>query len=199
MLVADLEPGDLLLIPAHWFHHVVAVTASISVNVWSLSGHARAFRSLLADAIPLYQASWPLDKLVVLLQWYVPAVIIASLRNSALCRGLFAVGSVLGDTEAGVGCADLFFWEHVDQKFSAAPRPPQQDHACSASSAKNLQSVLGDQVAAAAAVFTAMPEPVRLMYLQVWVEHLAGFAAGEKGVEHFVADCLCRDCTGKDG
>ena len=21
----------------------------------------------------------------------------------------------------------------------------------------------------------------------------------EKGVEHFVADCLCRDCTGKDG
>ena len=60
-----------------------------------------------------------------------------------------------------------------------------------------IQAVLGDQVAAKAAVFKAMPEPVRIMYLQVWVEHLAGFAAGEKGVEHFVADCLCRDCTDK--
>ena len=72
VLVADIEPGDLLLIPAHWFHFVVAVTASISVNVWSLSSHARAFSGLLSDAIPLYQASWPLDKLIVLLQWYVP-------------------------------------------------------------------------------------------------------------------------------
>ena len=30
-----LEPGQVLYLPSHWFHHVGAVDASVSVNVWT--------------------------------------------------------------------------------------------------------------------------------------------------------------------
>ena len=42
MLVADLSPGNMLLLPAGWWHEVVAVTDSVSVNVWSASSDTQA-------------------------------------------------------------------------------------------------------------------------------------------------------------
>jgi lysine-specific demethylase 8 len=33
-LETQLEPGDMLYIPIHWFHHVVSVDASVSLNYW---------------------------------------------------------------------------------------------------------------------------------------------------------------------
>jgi len=34
-VVAELRPGDLLYLPPMWFHHVIARSFSLSVNVWS--------------------------------------------------------------------------------------------------------------------------------------------------------------------
>jgi hypothetical protein len=38
LLVADLEPGDLLYIPSLWWHQARAHTTSISVNLWWVDG-----------------------------------------------------------------------------------------------------------------------------------------------------------------
>lgn len=35
LLNATLEPGDLLFVPAMWFHHVTALTPALSLNVWT--------------------------------------------------------------------------------------------------------------------------------------------------------------------
>jgi len=32
--VVDLKPGEMLSLPPYWFHHVVAIEVSISVNAW---------------------------------------------------------------------------------------------------------------------------------------------------------------------
>ena len=42
-----LKPGDLLSMPAYWFHQVRSLTSSIALNIWSLSSTA----SILQDAV----------------------------------------------------------------------------------------------------------------------------------------------------
>lgn len=32
--VVDLQPGDILFVPHHWWHYVESLTDSISINTW---------------------------------------------------------------------------------------------------------------------------------------------------------------------
>lgn len=34
-IVAEVGPGDMLVVPPFWFHHVETLSESVSVNVWS--------------------------------------------------------------------------------------------------------------------------------------------------------------------
>ncbi len=34
-VVAEVRPGDMLVVPPFWFHHVETLEESVSVNVWS--------------------------------------------------------------------------------------------------------------------------------------------------------------------
>ena len=34
-VVAEVGPGDMLVVPPFWFHHVETLAESVSVNVWS--------------------------------------------------------------------------------------------------------------------------------------------------------------------
>lgn len=73
--VADVAPGETLLLPAMWFHHVVATSASVSVNVWQLSADAIALENLLSDAVPLWQRTWPADRTLLVVQRFLKAVL----------------------------------------------------------------------------------------------------------------------------
>ena len=34
-VIAEVGPGDMLVVPPFWFHHVETLEESVSVNVWS--------------------------------------------------------------------------------------------------------------------------------------------------------------------
>jgi len=34
-VIAELGPGDMLVVPPFWFHHVETLSESVSINVWS--------------------------------------------------------------------------------------------------------------------------------------------------------------------
>ena len=44
-----LGPGDLLFVPRHWWHHVDALTHSVSVNTWI--PHPRDHRERVSEAL----------------------------------------------------------------------------------------------------------------------------------------------------
>ena len=33
--VVDVAPGNVLVVPPYWFHHVETLRESVSINVWS--------------------------------------------------------------------------------------------------------------------------------------------------------------------
>ena len=33
--MAEVGPGDMLVVPPYWFHHVETLEESVSINVWS--------------------------------------------------------------------------------------------------------------------------------------------------------------------
>ncbi len=56
-VVAALEPGDVLYLPPLWFHHVSALSPSISVSVWSPSTLTKRVHAIMEDKLP-FRAKW---------------------------------------------------------------------------------------------------------------------------------------------
>lgn len=69
-IVAELEPGDVLYLPPYWFHCVVTVTPSISINVWSDSATYRLMEEVFAAPIP-FTEKWEENKLMQSLKMFI--------------------------------------------------------------------------------------------------------------------------------
>ena len=54
-----LQPGDLLYMPPLWFHHVEAMSVSISVNVWTDSKQTEVMESVYSLPLPTSGPKWP--------------------------------------------------------------------------------------------------------------------------------------------
>ena len=84
LLAADLKPGDLLWLPAHWLHEVEAVTETISVSVVTPSAETLLLEKLaeggLASALPFLEESggteaWDGKRLGSALRVFIPALL----------------------------------------------------------------------------------------------------------------------------
>lgn len=53
VLVATLQPGELLFIPDMWYHHVTSLTPSISINVWTEVNESTSFEALFQTIDPV--------------------------------------------------------------------------------------------------------------------------------------------------
>jgi hypothetical protein len=61
-LEAVLQPGDLLYLPPLWFHHVTALTNSMSVSVWTRYQENQDMYATISGALP-FRRTWPKEKI----------------------------------------------------------------------------------------------------------------------------------------
>jgi len=57
-LEAVLGPGDLLYLPPLYWHHVVSIEASISVNVWGKSEFQKSFDNAIGSTLKAVNHEW---------------------------------------------------------------------------------------------------------------------------------------------
>jgi len=79
---ALLSPGDVLLLPAHWLHYVIALDLSFSVNLWVNSREETTVSQLLAPPHP-----WPDGLPVASEQLYVQSFLLTLLRGAVPTLG----------------------------------------------------------------------------------------------------------------
>ena len=80
-----LSPGQALYIPPYWFHCVVSLETSLSLNVWSDSLSFRLMEEVYAQPIP-FEEGWGLVTLARALQHMVEALVGSTLSLPAPAR-----------------------------------------------------------------------------------------------------------------
>ncbi|KAL5473959.1 hypothetical protein EMCRGX_G028528 [Ephydatia muelleri] len=55
--IAEVGPGDMLVVPPFWFHHVETLEESVSVNVWSNAPEFALINEIYTKALP-FEESW---------------------------------------------------------------------------------------------------------------------------------------------
>jgi hypothetical protein len=80
-LVAELQPGDLLVLPPYVFHHVTATSASVSLSVWTRTEEDDLEEQ--AEQVPLpFEADWSWETMRARAACYIASVA-AALRPGA--------------------------------------------------------------------------------------------------------------------
>ena len=70
----ELGPGEVLYIPPYWFHIVVTMETTISLNVWSNSESYLIMEEVFAAPIP-FEEDWGREKLLKALQYYIDLLV----------------------------------------------------------------------------------------------------------------------------
>jgi hypothetical protein len=192
VILADLEPGDVLALPSGWFHYVEAVTASVSgeekrchdpnplpphtsphpVNVWTES-------QAMMDMSKVFQNPLP---------WYSSFMGKEALRGRV--RTLFAL--VIPPLSVRLGYADsrAFLRKLVEQKY--APLFPQErvQAAFDCGTEVPPYRILEEHAAWMRAFFERMSAETMEVYLHVWLESIAEYTVGPENIPRFLASCL---------
>ncbi|XP_064405829.1 HSPB1-associated protein 1-like isoform X2 [Halichondria panicea] len=73
-VVAEVRPGDMLVVPPFWFHHVETLEESVSVNVWSDAPEYDLINQVYSLPIP-FEDSWSTEEKVVATKIYISMIL----------------------------------------------------------------------------------------------------------------------------
>lgn len=185
-----LGPGDVLYIPPFWFHHVVAVERSLSVNIWCDSDEYNVMEEALILPVPLEEG------------WEKAKILAGSL---IFLRGL--VGRVLFPNRAvsDPGLAvqvDAFFSSLYDQRFS--PLLPKyagepigdlerlcgKDKAIKQARFTFDYAKMGSRTERIRELYRRVSRPIQMIHLGNLVEDLVGHFFGHHAVPFYLKHCI---------
>ena len=70
----ELLPGEVLYLPPYWFHSVLTIRPSISLNVWSDSSTYQLMEEVFAAPIP-FEVKWGEEKLMRALRLFLEVLL----------------------------------------------------------------------------------------------------------------------------
>eukprot|EP00039_Didymoeca_costata_P006517 m.90993 g.90993 ORF g.90993 m.90993 type:complete len:498 (-) comp13285_c0_seq2:913-2406(-) len=189
-MIVDLSPGETLFLPAHWLHQVIALTSSISVNVWSLSNAGHIMEDIMSNPLQGlgYKHDWPTDKLLLVLQHFLPALIKIALQHTTdsktfilnLLEHKYTAQTSNHDFNTGI-----LGWMDYKSEEQSTPFP------CSVSRGRGLDEyVKGPALTTGKRFHEIEPIELAVVYLEVFVEVLSEFAVGSRDTARFLRDCL---------
>jgi len=165
-----LEPGDILFIPAYFFHNVEAVgdgNLSISVNFWSNSETYQISEEIFKLPVP-FEEHWEGELLQKALKTYLE--MIADMFGSGFRRDLLSHMRRRFNGLKGI---------EADPSFSS----------CGLFESK-LASEMQRGINSIQPLFQQLSPPIRLIYLVNYIEVLVHFVHGTENVHSFVKSCL---------
>jgi hypothetical protein len=81
-LEAVLQPGDVLYLPPLWFHHVSALTSSMSVSVWTRFPETQEMYKTVKVSLPI-RAAWSPETRLMAARIYLLALIAVAMPESS--------------------------------------------------------------------------------------------------------------------
>lgn len=68
--VVEITDGDTLYIPPYWFHSVVTMETTVSVNIWSQSEMFLVMEEIYSSPVP-FESEWSQTKLMQVLNYFI--------------------------------------------------------------------------------------------------------------------------------
>ena len=73
-IVIEVNSHQALYLPPYWFHTVVTMEPSLSINVWSNSNDYLLMEQVLKSPIP-FEAEWPMETLLAVAKLYIDIIV----------------------------------------------------------------------------------------------------------------------------
>ena len=73
-IVIDVYPGEVIYLPPYWFHNVITMEPSLSLNIWSDSNDYLLMEEILSSPIP-FEAEWGLEELMRSSKYFIEALL----------------------------------------------------------------------------------------------------------------------------
>lgn len=74
-VIIDVTPGEVLYLPPYWFHSVITVEPSLSLNIWCDSTDFTVMEDVLHSPIP-FEGSWSIEALVYAAKTYIEQLLL---------------------------------------------------------------------------------------------------------------------------
>lgn len=165
-------PGDVLFIPAFWFHEVETVDDyAIALNFWSVSDEYEIMEHAFSLPVP-FDAEWDVPQMTAATVLYLKniAIFVNAVNFATAYKDLSRRWSDFSayDRSAGRACSDNHanFDEQVHRSFTEK-----------AIQLANLFNRLNDT-------------SVRIIYLNNYAEYLVGAALGTDAIPEFIYECI---------
>ena len=180
--VVELVDGDTLYIPPYWFHTVITMETTFSLNIWSQSDTFLQMEDIYKSALP-FEQEWGRAKIMKVVSHFVQLLLERALEDSSISSSDFMLSHVFSRYKVALKRKSLEFKAKLPKL-----RRSVQEYCLAGSSiydlvGKDAASHVESGVSNIAELFLEIqPLTVRELNMANYLEHLLWRVLGEQDI-----------------